>query len=167
MDSLNKKTEPNKVGRPSDYTQWKDRAICMRLSMGESMRSICERKYYPSRYAVMRWLRVNGEFRNHYVQAREMQAEYYLDDIIDISDDVSGDYDENTGRFIGENVQRSRLRVDTRKWAMERMAAKKYGSSQNIDHTSSDGSMSPPKTYTPEQYAKAQAEIELSVKGLD
>ena len=35
---------------------------------------------------------------------------------------------------------------------------------QEVDHTSSDGSMSPAKSFTPEEYAKAQAE--LSNKGL-
>ena len=149
------------AGRPSDYTKWKALAICMRLAMGESLRQICKRKYYPSRYAVLRWLQVNDEFRNQYAQAREMQAEYYLDDIIEISDDSSRDVieTENGEKFNSEYVQRSRLRVDSRKWVMERMSPKKYGAKQQLDHTSSDSSM---KTYSPDDYAKAQASL---VKG--
>jgi hypothetical protein len=42
---------------------------------------------------------------------------------------------------------------------MERMSPKKYGAKQQLDHTSSDGSM---KTYSPDDYAKAQASL---VKG--
>lgn len=151
------------MARPSDYTVWKDRAICMRLACGESLRSICKRKYYPSRFAVIRWLQVNAEFRNHYVQAREMQAEYYIDDIIEIADDSSDDELED-GKFNSEHVQRSRLRVDTRKWAMERMASKRYGPSQKVDHTSSDGSMA---SHSPEDYAKAQAKLSGKYKDLD
>ena len=153
-------------GRPSDYTIWKDRAICMRLACGESLRSICKRKYYPSRFAVIRWLQANEAFRNHYAQAREMQAEYYIDDIIEIADDSESDMieTENGPKFNGEHVQRSRLRVDTRKWAMERMASKRYGPQQKVDHTSSDGSMA---SHSPEDYAKAQAALSGKYKDLD
>ena len=125
------------AGRPNDYTIWKDRAICMRLSAGESLRKICARKYYPSRYAVFRWLQSNEEFRNHYAWAREMQSEHYADDIIDIADDSEHDTIEgpNGERMNSEYVQRSRLRVDTRKWVMERMSPKKYGAKQGIEHS--------------------------------
>lgn len=154
------------AGRPSDYTIWKDRAICMRIATGESLRSICKRKYYPSRFAVIRWLQCNAEFRNHYAQAREMQAEWYIDDIIEISDDSSRDVieSENGTRINSEYVQRSRLRVDTRKWALERMAPKRYGAKQQLDHTSSDGSM---KSYSPEDYKKAQESLREEMKDLD
>ena len=153
-------------GRPSDYTVWKDRAICMRLASGESLRSICKRKYYPSRFAVIRWLQCNESFRNHYAQAREMQAEYFIDDIIEIADDSENDTIEtdNGPRFNSEYVQRSRLRVDTRKWAMERMAPKRYGAKQEIDHKSTDGSM---KTYAPEDYKKAQQALKSEFDDLD
>ena len=159
------------AGRPSDYTKWKARAICMRLSFGESLRSICERKGYPSRHAVFRWISSNDEFRDQYAKARELQAEYYLDEIIDIADDGTNDYYEKEGKdgstfmsFNGENVQRSRLRVDTRKWAMERMAAKKYGPQQKVDHTSSDGSM---RTYSPADYDAAKSKLDSSLDDLD
>lgn len=155
-----------KRGRPSDYTIWKDRAICMRLACGESLRSICKRKGYPSRFAVIRWLQVNEDFRNHYAQAREMQAEYYIDDIIEIADDSSQDTVETPQgeKFNSEYVQRSRLRVDTRKWAMERMASKRYGPQQKVDHTSSDGSMA---SHSPADYAKAQAALSGKYKDMD
>lgn len=55
------------------------------------------------------------------------------EDIMDISDDGSNDWMErNYGDKVewitnGEALQRSRLRVDTRKWLMSKLAAKKYG----------------------------------------
>lgn len=162
-----------KAGRHSDYTTWKAKAICMRLTNGESLRSICERKGYPSRYAVFRWLHANETFRNQYTQAREMQQEVFLDEIFEISDDSRNDYIEAIGKndeeylkFNSENVQRSRLRIDTRKWVMERMAAKKYGSKQVLDHQSSDNSMSP-KSYTPEAYNQAESKLGDKIDGLD
>ena len=45
-------------------------------------------------------------------------------------------------------VAKARLRIDTRKWALSRMNPKKYGEkvSQEIDHKSSDGTMTPKPT---------------------
>ena len=52
-----------------------------------------------------------------------------------IADDASGDYvTTSDGKRIvdHENIQRSRLRVDARKWAAARLAPKKYG--DHISH---------------------------------
>ena len=70
------------------------------------------------------------------VRAREEQADKLFREIIEIADDASGDYvTTSDGKTIvdHENIQRSRLRVDTRKWAAARLAPKKYG-----DHISHD-----------------------------
>ena len=119
--------------------------------MGESLKSICKRNYYPSHVTVLSWLQKYPEFLNQYTHAREVQQEFYLDEMFAIADDASNDWMERFNKeeecvgwqINGEHVNRSRLRIDTRKWVMERMAAKKYAPKKNIDHTSSDGSMSP------------------------
>ena len=71
-----------------------------------------------------------------YTRAREAQADKFFREIIEIADDASGDY-VTTGDGMTivdhENIQRSRLRVDARKWAAARLAPKKYG-----DHISHD-----------------------------
>lgn len=154
------------AGRPNDYTIWKDRAICMRLSAGESLRKICARKYYPSRYAVFRWLQSNEEFRNHYAWAREMQSEHYADDIIDIADNSEHDTIEGPNgdkKINSEYVQRSRLRVDTRKWVMERMSPKKYGVKQGVEHSGVVHNVS----HNPQDYQKAQELLKSEYNDLD
>ena len=70
------------------------------------------------------------------VRAREEQADKLFREIIEIADDASGDYvTTSDGKRIvdHENIQRSRLRVDARKWSAARLAPKKYG-----DHISHD-----------------------------
>jgi len=47
-------------------------------------------------------------------------------------------------QLMGENIQRSRLRIDARKWVASKLKPKKYG--DRIDHTSTDGSMTPQPT---------------------
>ena len=88
----------------------------------------------PSKTSVMRWLGANPAFRDQYARAREMQAEHWADEIIEIADDVTNDYitkergDGSKYEAVdGEHINRSRLRVDTRKWLMARLAPKKYG----------------------------------------
>lgn len=60
------------------------------------------------------------------------------EDIIDISDESSRDFIETEdGRMIPntEAIQRSKLRVDTRKWLMAKMKPKKYGDKMEVDNT--------------------------------
>lgn len=119
-----------KTGRPSDYSEGKALEICRRLSEGESLRSICRDKDMPDKTTVLRWLSQHEEFRTQYAHAREMQTEHWAEEILDIADDGSNDtYKDKDGapRVDQEVIARSRLRVDTRKWLMSKLAPKKYG----------------------------------------
>jgi hypothetical protein len=92
---------------------------------------------------VFRWLASNQIFREQYAHAREVQAESWADDIIEISDDgVNDTYKDEDGheRTNQDVIARSRLRVDTRKWLMARMAPKKYGDKITQEVTGADGS---------------------------
>lgn len=109
-------TEKKKVGRPSSYMQEVADDICMLLAQGESLRKICERPSMPSLSMVFRWLNEKAEFRDQYARAREAQTEAMLEDLLAIADSAKP-----------EDVQVAKLRVDTRKWAMSRLAPKKYG----------------------------------------
>ena len=116
--------------------------ICERIAKGESMVSICASEGMPSQALVYRWLTVDSEFVERYARAREQQAEHYLDEIIAISDDVSLDEimdGEGNPRTNHEAIQRSRLKVDTRKWAMSKLAPKKYGDKITQEVTGANG----------------------------
>lgn len=122
------------AGRPSDYSLEITTAICVRLGLGESLREICRDEKMPDKATVMRWLAQHAEFRYQYAGAREAQADYYAEEIIEIADDGTNDWmQRQRGEGQSEEVEnkevlnRSRLRVDTRKWLMARMAPKKYG----------------------------------------
>ena len=127
-----KKAAPKKrkKGRPSLYTEALAVKICLRLAEGESLRKICEAKGMPSAETVRRWLLDDEDFCAQYVRAREVQADRFAEEILEIADDASDDWTvgkEDKKVVDHEHVQRSRLRVDTRKWLMARMAPKKYG----------------------------------------
>ncbi len=130
------KTKPapkkRKTGRPSLYTEALAAEICRRLAEGETLRSVCRDKAMPDKATILRWLadKKKADFREQYVYAREMQADALFDEALEIADDASGDWtkDKDGKKVLDhENIQRSRLRVDTRKWAAGKLAPKRYG----------------------------------------
>lgn len=127
--------------------------ICMRLMEGESLRSICESEDMPCKATVFNWLASDEAFREQYQAARLIQADTLADEILDISDDARNDWmekrreDGTTVRCIdNEHVQRSRLRVDSRKWLASKMAPKKYGDATLLKHGNPDGDPLPAMT---------------------
>lgn len=133
-----------KRGRPSDYTEKKGQEICALIAEGLSLRQIASREGMPDKVTILRWLVRHEEFRPHYAHAREMQAEHFADEILEIADDGTNDWmrrereDGSTEEALNhEHITRSRLRVDARKWLMAKMAPKKYGDKQEIEHKGS------------------------------
>ncbi len=131
-----------KKGRPSLYTEALAAKICERLAEGETLRSICRDQAMPDKATVLRWLadKTKTDFRDQYAHARDMQADALFDEALEIADDVSGDWstDKDGKKVVDhENIQRSRLRVDTRKWAAGKMAPKRYG--DKVQHTGDGG----------------------------
>lgn len=130
------------MGRPSEFSQETADAICLRMAEGESLRQICTDENMPDKTTVLRWLGRYDEFRTQYAHAREAQADYWAEEIIEISDESAKDTiatEDGTERMNSEFVARSRLRVDTRKWLMARMAPKKYGDKITQEQTGPDG----------------------------
>lgn len=123
------------MARPTSYSPELAAEICERLALGESLRGICRSEGMPSQTTVFRWLDTDEAFREQYARARTKQAEFYLDEIIAISDDTTHDtkYTESGEQPNSEWISRSRLRVDARKWVMSKLAPKKYG--EKIDVT--------------------------------
>ena len=123
------------MGRPSGYRDEIATTICERIAAGESLASIGRDESMPAATVIYRWLNVNSSFRDSYAQARESQMEFYSNQIIDIADDAENDYVETIDgpRLNPENVQRSRLKIDARKWIMAHLMPKKYGDQIKID----------------------------------
>ena len=122
------------------YSDAVGEAICVRLIEGESLREICEDPDLPSQRTVYRWLAAEPTFWQLYARAREAQMDRWSDEIVEIADDASNDYIERTGKdgevervLDPEAVQRSKLRIDTRKWVMSKLAAKRYGDKVDLN----------------------------------
>lgn len=123
------------MARPTDYSEELIAELCSRLAEGKSMRTVCKADDMPAMSTAFRWLNEHPEFQEHYARASSERAEAYVEEIFDIADDATNDYmedDYQKGRtpgytLNGENIQRSKLRVDTRKWYASKVKPKKYG----------------------------------------
>lgn len=133
-----------KTGRPSAFTQDIADAICTRLGLGQSLRTICEAETMPDKATVFRWLDDNRDFRDQYARARETQASAYADEIVDIAD-------------TEKDPQKARVRIDARKWHASKLAPKKYGDFNRTElSTADDKPLKVDVTLTPaEAYARA------------
>ncbi len=137
-----------KMGRPSSYTPEMAALICERLSGGEALKAMCADADMPSMRTVLGWLfrDEDAEFVPMYARAREAQAEIMADEIISIADDAGHDWviDKDGNKTLNtEAVQRSRLRVDARKWVAAKLLPRKYG-----DHSSKTLTIQPGEGFT-------------------
>ena len=120
----------NKGGRPTKYSKKIAIKICQRISSGESVRTICKDKKLPCAATVFFWLLDDDKkwFLEQYETARNTQAENMFEELNEIAD--LPDKKESTNR--------SRLRVDTRKWYLSKVLPKKFGDKMDLD-VKSDG----------------------------
>jgi len=124
------------------YTDAIARKICERLMNCETLKAISADPRMPSKASIIRWLadpRLT-EFREMYYYARRVAAEIHVDEIFEIADDGSHDwkprYDKD-GELIDyvpdqEAIQRSRVRIDTRKWYASKMVPRIYGDKVDV-----------------------------------
>jgi hypothetical protein len=114
--------------------------ICERISISsDGLHKICDEvKIHPSNF--YRWISEDEKLRDRYAHARELQAELLADEIISIADDSSRDtktIQSKGGEQIEiENTEwtnRSRLRVEARKWIAAKLKPKKYGDKVEVE----------------------------------
>lgn len=104
--------------------------ICDRIIKGESVKTILKDDNMPSSQTFWKWLNNDEDKSNQYARAKELYAENVFEDIILISDGSGDDVliDEDGNENVNHNIiQRDRLRVDARKWALSKMNPKKFG----------------------------------------
>jgi hypothetical protein len=126
-----------RTGRPSLFTQQVADIICIRISEGESLKSITLDEEMPDRATVYRWLAADPAFCDMYTRAREDQADTLADEIMAIADetpDLNPILDKH-GALIeiqlhSAYLQWQKQRIDARKWTAMKLKPKKYGDRQ-------------------------------------
>lgn len=122
-----------------EYSQELADAICELVASGKSIRTICSADDMPCMSTIFKWLRDHQEFSQQYARAKETVLENYADELVEISDDESKDKSGELEMPNSVAVQRAKLRVDTRKWLLSKLAAKKYGDKLDMNLAGKDG----------------------------
>lgn len=123
------------------YSQEIADAICKRLSEGESLRAICRDDGMPTEATVRNWALIDYQgFFAQYARAREIGYAVMAEELLELSDKPNigtKEVSKATGLEIttGDNVDRTRLQIDTRKWLLSKMLPKIYGDKQQIEHS--------------------------------
>ena len=111
----------NKRGRPSVYSEDIAEQILVGLATGDSLGKVCKDEALPCFRTVFNWINTKPDFLQRYERAKEMGCEAMAEQMNDIAEDEDRD------------TQRARLMVDTRKWYLSKIKAKKYG--ERLDTT--------------------------------
>jgi hypothetical protein len=134
------------MGHPSKYKPEIFNAICDRISSSsDSLKKICL-EFDIDHLTFHRWLRERDdaeELRKLYARAKEEQADFMMEEMLEIADDASRDTIIKVGKggqeYEAENVEwvnRSKLRVEARKWLAGKLRPKKWGDKVDVDLTS-------------------------------
>lgn len=110
------------------------------IANGMSLSDVCRQDSMPHRATVHALIERDDVFRDKYARAATVRAEAMFEEILNIADDGTNDWmdrmsaDGSIGETVlnGEHVQRSRLRIDARKWILSKMNPKKYGEKLDV-----------------------------------
>ena len=115
--------------------------VCYQIAQGRSLRSILDNDDdLPSSSTFLEWMGASSDLAEQYAHARQLSYQLLSDEIIAISDEnYTTDEHGVKERLSSEAIQRNRLRVDTRKWMLQKMLPKVYGEKLQTEHTGKGG----------------------------
>jgi hypothetical protein len=130
-------------GRPTLYTEELADMICVYLAQGKTLLEICTENKSLNQSTIRAWAATNYRgFSSKYERAKETGLDAMVEQLFQIADDASKDYIERVvegGKTIRvpdlEHIARSRLRIDTRKWYISKLAPKRYGHQVDVQRS--------------------------------
>lgn len=139
--------KPNKIGRPTIYTEELAEEFCSLIAQGKSVNSIC-RDYedMPVSSTIFAWLAKNKEFSEKYDKATEARTAAHHEMLLEMGDEALEDSKIVDPKSSNAVVQAHKLRADNFKWAMSKMKPKKYG--DRLDLTSKNEKLPTPLLYS-------------------
>lgn len=125
------------MATPRPYNDLDANEILRRMASGETITAICKDEAMPSLTTVWEWQKASGDFAENYARARKMQAHAWANEQIDLADapligrktitetDPAGLV--TVKEYVADNVERTRLMIDARRWAAARSNPEAWG----------------------------------------
>jgi len=139
-----KKKGPKKTngrGRPTVSKKKLTKFLLLYSTTNKSWVTVCD-EVGLSTTAVWSYLHKSPEFKVQYEAAREMKSHVFIEEILDIADDGTNDWEtrhyKNGEEYEAVNqevVRRSVLRVDARKWIASKFVPKMYADRLHTEHS--------------------------------
>lgn len=99
-------------------------AICEAIASGDTLSDLVKKDIMPSRNTIYRWLTVYPKFFAAFERAREIAAQSFEDEAIDMARILKGAND-----FTGTKVQAYNIAMQQLRWSAARRDPKRYGAS--------------------------------------
>jgi len=112
--------------------------VCKEIETGKALRNVLKEEQMPSTSTFFQWLELYPDKAKQYARATEVRSEVIFDDILSIADQNAGDtYINEFGVEVinSDVIQRSRLRIDARKWVLSKLNPKKFGDKVQTEHS--------------------------------
>lgn len=109
--------------------------VCSEIEKGRALRNVLKDDGMPSTSTFYEWLDNDDVKSKQYARATSVRADIIFDDILSIADENTNDtYINENGIEVVNNdvIQRSRLRIDARKWVLSKLNPKKFGDKTDI-----------------------------------
>ena len=108
----------------------------------KSLKSICEDiESAPTAKTFWKWMETDEDLRERYARAKSAQLEVLADQLVDLADQdrvcekVTIKADGSRVVVFLDQVERTRVQIDTRKWLLAKLNPKKYGDKIQQEHS--------------------------------
>jgi hypothetical protein len=108
----------NKIG----YDHERALASCELVASGKTLRNISKRPDFPSRPTIYRWLTLNPKFYDAYERAKELSAQSFEDEALDMAREL-----REPNEFTGTKVQAYNIAMGQLRWSAARRDKTRYG----------------------------------------
>lgn len=107
--------------------------VCSRISEGESLRNVLKETGVVGK-TFFEWIGKDEDKSKQYARATNIRADVLFEEILDIADETSKDFINTPDgeKPNQEVINRSRLRIDARKWYLSKVMPKKYGDKLDV-----------------------------------
>lgn len=117
------------------YSQEVAQEFCERLAGGRTVAGVCRDPDMPHWNSIYNWMEAHPDFAVGVARAREVAASHIEAELLAIADETAFDTieTEQGPKANKEWIGRSKLRVETRQWLLQKTAPRLYGDKRTIE----------------------------------